>query len=278
MKLAERLRINEFTFPNGWRVSIRRITPREAQVMMQKNSINRRFRPGAAKRYAIIMEHGKWLLTPEAICFDPDGVLLNGQHRLWAIVETGIPQECVVWENIPREVFAVIDRGQMRSFADAHGTEKRLAECANLAARVCFQRPADFHVEFMVDLLKESHERLLQTCGTRKRIFSSNPFRLSACIHDLIGNGEHAFQVYRDLIHMETQSLPRIAIALASAALDGRLTASSGRAQEQDLLARAFKVLDPKCAHLTKVQISDVNREVAAIADLIRPNIKGITE
>ncbi len=43
-----------------------------------------------------------------------------------------------------------------------------------------------------------------------------------------------------------------------------------------DCPARWYAKFDPKCAHLTKVQISDLNREVAAIADLIRPNIQDI--
>ncbi len=273
--LAKKLSASEFTFPNGWRVSIRKVSPLQAQVWMQKNSINRRFRPGAAKRYALIMAAGHWLLTPEAICFDEEGVLLNGQHRLWAIMETGIAQECVIWENVPRSVFSVIDRGQMRSFADAYGAEKRLSECANLAARICYQKPADFHVLAMAELLQDSHERLIDFCGSKKKIFSSSPFRLAACIHDLYGNGDYAFTVYRDLLHMNIQNMPRIAIALASAATDQRLKSSSGGIKEKDLLARAFKVFDPKNANLSKVQISDPNRDAAFIADLIRPSIEG---
>lgn len=273
MKPALKFTVPEFMFSNGWRVSILKITPAMAMSMLSRNSINRRFRPGVGKRYAMIMQNGNWKLTPEPICFDTDEVLLNGQHRLWAVIESGIGQEFVVWEGMPRDVFAVIDRGQMRSFSDAYGAEKRLAECANFAARICFTRVADFHIQAMADLLKESHERLLDYCGTKKRLFSSSPFRLAACVHDLIGNGDYAFSVYRDLINMDTQNLPRIALALASAALDGRIKASSGGVKEKDLLARAFKVFDKNMSRLVKVQIADPNKDVAAIADLIRPSI-----
>jgi hypothetical protein len=260
-------------FPNGWSVSIVLITTDKAQEMLQKNSINRRLRPGTVKKYSLIMESGNWLLTPEAICFDADGVLLNGQHRLHAIVSSNTAQECVIWRNVPSEVFSVIDRGQTRSFSDAYGTEKRLSECANFAARICFSAAADYHVSAMVELLQSSHERLIDFCGAKKRIFSSSPFRLAACIHDLIGNGDYAFSVYRDLLHMDTSCLPRIALSIASAVLDGRIKAMGGEASQRQLLARAFKVFDPKCATMSRVQISDVNNDINTIADLIRPNI-----
>ena len=34
------------------------------------------------------MKAGHWRLTHQGIAFDPAGVLIDGQHRLWAIVES----------------------------------------------------------------------------------------------------------------------------------------------------------------------------------------------
>lgn len=56
--------------------------------------------------------------TGETIKFDPDGLLLDGQHRLTAIVRAGITLTLWVAFQVPREAFKVIDTGRRRSAGD----------------------------------------------------------------------------------------------------------------------------------------------------------------
>lgn len=57
--------------------------------------------------------------VPVAIIFDWDGYLRDGQHRLAAIIQTGIPQKLLVWENCDPEVFKNLDQGQKRSISQS---------------------------------------------------------------------------------------------------------------------------------------------------------------
>ena len=48
------------------------------------------------------MKAGKFILMPHGIVFLEDGTLADGQHRLLAIVECGIPQEMMVTFGAPK--------------------------------------------------------------------------------------------------------------------------------------------------------------------------------
>jgi len=82
------------------------------------NTNNRRVSDKHVHRLARDMAEGKWRLTHEAIAFDVDGTLLDGQHRLWAIIESGAAVEMFVWRNIDGDSMMAIDCGKVRSMAD----------------------------------------------------------------------------------------------------------------------------------------------------------------
>jgi hypothetical protein len=69
--------------------------------------------------YASYMESGEWLENGDTIRFDWNGMLLDGQHRLEAIVKSGIPQMCLVVRNLDPKVFDSIDQGIRRTNGDA---------------------------------------------------------------------------------------------------------------------------------------------------------------
>jgi hypothetical protein len=52
---------------------------------------------------------GKWRYNGDTIKISTSGDVLDGQHRLWAIVDANIPVETVIVYGIEREAFATID-------------------------------------------------------------------------------------------------------------------------------------------------------------------------
>lgn len=99
----------------------------------------------AIQRYAQDMKAGKWLLTHEAIAFDINGHLIDGQNRLWAVVRSGVPVWINVTSNVPvgtklgESPMDVINQGVPRSLGAslsiAHGYENAL-EAALLARNI----------------------------------------------------------------------------------------------------------------------------------------------
>lgn len=106
MKTAnpEYLNYNGPTYQGDVKVTIMLITPEMAKKMLEKNSMNRSLDAHAINRYVSDMSSEDWqALNGQTISFYRDGGLKDGQHRLTAIIKSGIPQWCIVVEGIENE-------------------------------------------------------------------------------------------------------------------------------------------------------------------------------
>lgn len=109
-----------------WRISqpttcIEKITPELAKSYLDTCNIdNRKIRPGMVLKYANYMTTGDWVLSDQCISFDLTGKLINGQHRLLAIVQSGITIKAVVARHMPEDSFKYLDQGAPRSKTDLH--------------------------------------------------------------------------------------------------------------------------------------------------------------
>ncbi len=88
------------------------ITPAVATEWLETRGNNRKVSQSRVDLYAKDMKEGRWVFNGAPIQFDEDGKLLNGQHRLWAIIEAGFTMDAIVQWGIPREAQATIDAGQ----------------------------------------------------------------------------------------------------------------------------------------------------------------------
>lgn len=78
---------------------------------------NRPLSQARVNRYAERMRTGKWKLNGEPLLLDPDGRLLDGEHRCRAVMDSGREIETVVlWGDFG---FATMGQGAMRSGSDA---------------------------------------------------------------------------------------------------------------------------------------------------------------
>lgn len=101
-------------------ISFEIITPEFASnLLAEHNPHNRRLDIGHVTFLAKTMLSGEFSHdNGDALRFDENGDLLDGQHRLAAIVKTGQPREMMVARGIARDTFATIDIGKRRNVAD----------------------------------------------------------------------------------------------------------------------------------------------------------------
>lgn len=66
------------------------ISPELAQSWLSKSGKNRKKNTGHIKRLAEKMAEGRWIVNGQTISFDSEGNLIDGQHRLEAIVMAGV--------------------------------------------------------------------------------------------------------------------------------------------------------------------------------------------
>jgi hypothetical protein len=100
-------------------LSIETITPKQAEKYLQFNTSNRNLRKSLVSQYARDMTNGKWRLTHQGVAFNCDGTLLDGQHRLKAIVESGVTVQMLVARGVDSKNQLVMDDHAKRSAGDA---------------------------------------------------------------------------------------------------------------------------------------------------------------
>lgn len=104
---------------NDVKQGIEHITPEMARAMLETNKGNRSLRRQVVTKYARDMTAGRWHYTGDPIRFADDGTLIDGQHRLAAVAQSGKSQPMLVIRGLPRESQSVLDTGVKRTAADA---------------------------------------------------------------------------------------------------------------------------------------------------------------
>jgi hypothetical protein len=97
------------------------VTPELAQEWLAKNEGNRPLRQHVVQIYATDIAAGKWQMNGETIKLAASGRVLDGQHRLQAIVKTGASVEMLVVFGLPEDSFQTIDTGMRRTMAHILG-------------------------------------------------------------------------------------------------------------------------------------------------------------
>lgn len=105
------------------RIYVSTVTPLIAAKIIDgsnegKNVQNRRARPGQIKRIADEMERGAFRFTHQGLAWSASGHLIDGQHRLRAIVKTNTSHRFLVSEGWTADVRPVLDTGEARQLRD----------------------------------------------------------------------------------------------------------------------------------------------------------------
>ena len=94
------------------------VTPAMAKDMLEKNGLNRPLITRVARLYASDMKADLWVNNGQGIVISHDGTLLDGQHRLQAIVYANRPISMLVVRGADPDVFKTMDTGKPRRLAD----------------------------------------------------------------------------------------------------------------------------------------------------------------
>lgn len=94
-----------------------RITPEQAQDLLGLNTANRNLSKARVTELAEAIERGEWVEDGNPIRISSSGVLLDGQHRLAAIIKADMPVWAILATGLADEARLAIDTGMKRSFA-----------------------------------------------------------------------------------------------------------------------------------------------------------------
>lgn len=114
------------------------VTPAMATTWLERNTNNRGVSDARVHQLAEAMRRGEWRLTHQGLAFGADGSLYDGQHRLWAIIHSGVTVTLMVTTGLHPDTRANIDGQRTRTVADnfaiLSGTPhaKKMVELANV--------------------------------------------------------------------------------------------------------------------------------------------------
>mgnify|MGYP003442261307 FL=1 len=94
------------------------VTPDVARAMLANNENNRFVRKSRVRAYAAQMKGGSWHVTHQGVAIGADGSLYDAQHRLMAVIESGVSVWMLVVRGLSAAARAEIDTGDKRRVAD----------------------------------------------------------------------------------------------------------------------------------------------------------------
>lgn len=98
---------------------IRKISPDEAKKILEKNTRNRHVTQGHVDFLHAQMRTGQWIEgTGDPLRFNKEGELIDGQHRLMALIKTNATYSFLTITDVPDEAFFVMDTGRKRTLGD----------------------------------------------------------------------------------------------------------------------------------------------------------------
>lgn len=106
------------TSASGVTYDLMLVTPEMAEQWLTKNVGNRRIRKAILNRYSRDLAAGRWRENGSSIVIAKNGNLLDGQHRLSAIVQTGCAAYTLVVQNVDPIAQPTIDDGAKRTTSD----------------------------------------------------------------------------------------------------------------------------------------------------------------
>ena len=194
-----------------------KVTPAHAEKWLEMNTGNRRIRPSHVRHLANQMEQGRWMLSPEPIVFSPRR-LLDGQHRLSAVLMSGCTIEASVALVQNEDVFRVLDQGVNRNNTDLTGIPSTVLQPLQWLLKQCVNgmRSGKIVIDDIERIKNENiftlSHRINEVIKPKDRRFKSAPFRAAYIMAvDLkMCSQETADRVYTDLSHMNMTEWSRM--------------------------------------------------------------------
>ena len=241
------------------------MTPQLAAEMLKNNDGNRRLRPAVVKQYAAEMTAGMWRQTHQAIAVDNTGRLVDGQHRLTAVVQSNWSGELLIATyDSPEETLQLpVDRGARRQVYDVLNKPRTHVEVVHRLLRHVYGKTAAIHeVKRVLDMHEAKIERLWSLCVSRKRVVGSScaisALLLTAYAERTEAETEESLNQYHAFFKQEYDTMwPHVRAFNAYLVTgDGARVTATNMASAQDLFLRVYLTFDARRKHL---KISRVN-------------------
>jgi hypothetical protein len=243
------------------------VTPQMASGYLATNDGNRRVRKSHVAYFAGLIERGEWLATHQGIALSSSGRLLDGQHRLLAVVETGRAVPFMVAFDVPDETFTALDTGLIRNVSDVLSLPKSVASVALALLRVCVPyvgKTPPQRVRQVVDAVGDLINDVIESTA-RKRLFSTSAIQAAAVYAILNGEDKaRVLGILKDLSAHNFSGLPSVASSFVRFKLGEMHSVRAKISKEHEEFLRAFDMFTFEKANQLKIQLTDPQGRIFA--------------
>jgi hypothetical protein len=185
-----------------------RITPELAKLYLEKNFADqRKVIQADVDKYAHAMTNGLWRENGNPLKFDEAGFLVDGQHRLLAIIQSGVAVEMYVMYGVSVEAVPTIDTGRHRSGRDAIVIAGLPADYADAVSALV--RRIILFKEGSRRVLSGKHRSGRQSAGNRERKIGELEIVEFYKQHpNLLSYAERAFEFLRQIAQYNDNGNP----------------------------------------------------------------------
>lgn len=159
------------------------VTPEMARDWLQNNFRNRPVSGPTVIAYALDMKNKRWVPTHQGIAFNTRDELIDGQHRLYAIIKSGCTVRMMVTFGLPSKIKGLdmtvmdcVDRGRTRTVADQlkiqHGLQDGAviaAICGNIGSLCHGQKTKRLSVDQTLAIYRAFEEPMNAVVNSRSR-------------------------------------------------------------------------------------------------------------
>lgn len=247
------------------------VTPEMARQWLECNKPNRPLRPSWVSILTGMINRGEWRLTHQGIALDDNGNLLDGQHRLSAIIAAGQPVQMMVTTGLDPSVFGVLDRGRARSLRDITRDGHihiavisniwRLFEGLPVAASSAPTLDQYLSIKAWSDTV--ATYALAHVTGAKHKL---TPAAVVTAAAVRLMQRHDVMDQLQAMSRMDFGCMVPSVQALCRQLLSDFANTSVSRA---DVMARAYRAFDPDNANLTRIQIKDANVAVSEMRTVV---------
>lgn len=246
------------------------ISPKKAAQWLENNPSNRPIRKKHVLFLSKQMAAGEWQVTHQGIAFDENGNLCDGQHRLAAIVKSGIAVEMMVTQGVARGKFTAFDTGVGRTISDVTGVHRRVIEVVNVLVGVAKEASLSYKVMpqealRFCDIFKPELDEMCLS-NTSCRATTRATIRAAAVLATAQGNLQ-AISKYRSLSLLNFEEMKPIVCSLARYLISS--VPGGGSTIRAEEFTKAVWAFQDKNSTTEKLYVRDVNLHMHRISDEI---------
>jgi hypothetical protein len=249
------------------------IPPDLAKSIMAHNNIsNRNISLKNVAHLAAQIRNGSWYENPQPVVFSVCGRLLNGQHRLQAIVQADMPAKMAIVLDADPATYEVMDTGNKRSLADVSGIHRETAACIRLLVEIGeSKRTSVAEAKQYARQIQYAERDGGILCIQNSRV--SCPVRAAYVASWLTNhhNRDYCQNSLRFLLSNEGTA-PPIHLTFFRSLDRERKAYNRGNKGRRDFFNAALNLFDPACSQFRRLRSYDLQSVLNPVMDILKGN------